>query len=142
MEKTFAGIAHPWLCDAMGHLNTRHYVALFDDATHVVLTRLGYSFRLAPVTQVGWADVRNEIDYLLEVPKGSVVEIYSGITRLGTKSLTIRSEMRDVETARVHARLKAILVHFDLQARKALPLTSEIRQRAAGLMIPDDGTET
>jgi acyl-CoA thioester hydrolase len=141
VEKMLAGIAHPWLCDSMGHLNTRHYVALFDDATHLLLTRIGYSYRLAPVTRLGWADVRNEIDYLHEVPRGSVVELYSGIVKLGTKSMTILSEMRDVETTQVHARMKAVLVYFDLQARAALPLTEEIRTRAAPLLLPADRTQ-
>ena len=25
-------VVHPWLCDAMGHLTTRHYLGMFDDA--------------------------------------------------------------------------------------------------------------
>jgi len=28
------GVAHPWLCDSMGHLTSRHYVAMFDDASY------------------------------------------------------------------------------------------------------------
>jgi acyl-CoA thioester hydrolase len=138
--KTFAGIAHPWLCDIMGHLNTRNYVAMFDDASFVVLARLGYLFREAPFTQLGWADVRNEIDYLAEVPLGTIVEIYSGIAKLGTKSITVVSEMRSAETTLVHARMKAVLVYFDRQAKKSVPLTEEIRRAAAALLLdPVDG---
>ena len=138
MDRTLAGIAHPWLCDGMGHLNTRHYLALFDDATHVVLARLGHSFRGPAEKQFGWADVRNEIDYLVEVPQGTVVDIYSGIYKLGTKSLTILSEMRDVETSQVHARMKAVVVYIDLAKRKALPISDEIRRHATPLLIPSD----
>lgn len=140
MDKTFSGIAHVWLCDSMGHLNTRYYVALFDDATQVVLARLGCSFRQSATTLLGWADVRNEVDYLKEIRAGTVVDIYSGICKLGTKSLTLLSEMRDLETSCVYARMKAVIVYFDLVARKALPLTDEIRRRAIPLLIPSDNT--
>ena len=27
-------VAHPWMCDVLGHLTTRHYVAMFDDAAY------------------------------------------------------------------------------------------------------------
>lgn len=28
---TFVGVAHPWMCDAMGHVNVRHYAAMLYD---------------------------------------------------------------------------------------------------------------
>jgi len=88
----------------------------------VVLGRLGYSFREPAEKHFGWADVRNEIDYLVAVPQRTVVDIYSGTYKLGTKSLTILSQMRDVETSQVLARMKATVVYFDLARRKAVPI--------------------
>jgi acyl-CoA thioester hydrolase len=106
----------------MGHLNTRHYVAMFDDAHHVALTWLGYSFREGPRCGVGWVDVRNNIDYLAEVEVGTAVEIETQITRLGTKSITFVSEMRAKEGPPLRARMTAILVYFDLSRRVAIPI--------------------
>ena len=37
------GVAHPWLCDALGHLNTRNYHAMYDDALFVLLAIIGQS---------------------------------------------------------------------------------------------------
>lgn len=45
--ETFKGIAHPWLCDIMGHLNTRNYMAMFDNASMYFLSLLGYDFKEA-----------------------------------------------------------------------------------------------
>ena len=42
--ETFRGVAAPWLCDAMGHMNTRHDAAMFDDALLHSLVKLGYCF--------------------------------------------------------------------------------------------------
>ena len=30
-------VAHPWMCDVLGHMTTRHYVAMFDDAAYHML---------------------------------------------------------------------------------------------------------
>ena len=30
-------IVHPWLCDVMGHMNVRHYMSMFDDASYQLL---------------------------------------------------------------------------------------------------------
>ena len=131
MTKSFSGVVHPWLCDAMGHLNTRNYVAMFDDATYVILAHLGYR----PGERLGRVDVRNETDYLTEVLAGSVVEISSSISKIGTKSLTIDSEMRSVDGKMIHARMRAVRVHFDLEQRLSMPMSEDIRQKAHALVI-------
>lgn len=134
MIRASAAVAHPWLCDVMGHLNTRHYVGMFDDANMILIARLGYSFRDAQTSPVGWADIRNEVDYLAEVPAGLVVEIYSAVVKLGSKSITLLSEMRCAESGKTHARMTAVMVYFDRREKKSLPLTDEIRAAATALM--------
>jgi acyl-CoA thioester hydrolase len=127
MVKISAAVAHPWLCDSMGHLNTRHFVAMFDDAAIVLVQRIGVPKEQPCAPQHGWADVRNEIDYLAEVPVGTAVDIFSSISHIGTKSLTIASEMRGVNGQVLHARFNAVMVHFDLTARRAASITDDIR---------------
>ncbi len=61
MIKISAAVAHPWLCDAMGHLNTRHYFAMFDDAPMVLLAQIAGPAEQAFAAERGWADVRNEV---------------------------------------------------------------------------------
>ncbi len=37
-------VAHPWMCDVLGHMTTRHYVAMFDDAAyHMFYTVFGWT---------------------------------------------------------------------------------------------------
>ena len=44
MLSVYRGVAHPWLADVMGHMTTRHYVAMFDDASyHFLFEAFGWS---------------------------------------------------------------------------------------------------
>jgi len=126
---TYLGVVHPWLCDSIGHLNVRHYVGMFDDANTQFLASLGWGPRSIGSTTHGWADVRGEIDYLAEVVAGSLVEICSELSALGKKSLTVESEMRGRASGELHARMRSILVHFDLGTRKAIPLPPELQRQ-------------
>ena len=74
--------------------------------------------------------MRIEIDYLAEVAAGTVVEIYGAVTRIGRTSVELAMEMRKLHNGEVAARLVAKTVFFDLVARKATPITDEMRARA------------
>ena len=30
----YKGVSHPAMCDIMGHMTTRHYIAMFDDGSY------------------------------------------------------------------------------------------------------------
>ena len=109
----------------MGHLNTRFYVGIFDDANYVVLTMLAAAAAESE-RSLGWADVRNEIDFLAETKAGSVVEVFVAIRRIGTKSLTLVGEMRRADSDHPVARMVAVIVRFDLLERRAVPLSVPI----------------
>jgi len=134
----YRGVAHPWLCDAMGHLNVRHYVAMFDDANTHFLASIGWDPEDMRISGRGWADVRAEIDYVAEVAAGALVEVVCGVARVGNKSLTVVAEMRARQGGEVHARMNTTLVRFDLDGRRAIPLEDSLRQRAEAELVADD----
>lgn len=123
MRQVTSSIIHPWDCDAQGHLNTRHYVGIFDDANQVLLARIAGQDALPAL---GWADVRNEVDFLAEITAGTVVDVFAAIHRIGTKSLTITSELRRAPSGDACARMLAIITRFDLTARRAVPLSQPL----------------
>ena len=45
MMECYRGVVHPWLCDAMGHMTTRHDMAMFDDGSYHLLAALGFEPR-------------------------------------------------------------------------------------------------
>ncbi len=127
--ETYRGVVHPWLCDAMGHLTTRHYMAMFDDAAWHMMLQLGDQPHRARENQLGWADVRHEIEYFHELPVGTLVIVRSALLRLGGKSVTCKYEMHNAESHELCAAMTATSVRFDLKARAAIPVEPELRQK-------------
>jgi Predicted thioesterase len=127
------GVAHPWLCDVMGHLTTRHYLGFFDDASYQLLASLGYDSASATREGWGWADVRHEIEYLAEVGLGSLVRIEGRVTSIGRSSLQLEFRMIERAGDRHCATLIAKTVCFDLRARKSQEVPEAIRRQIATL---------
>lgn len=122
-------VVHPWLCDVMGHLNTRHYHAMFDDASYQLLNEAtGWSTTSSDWQGKGFADVHNSLDYFDELKVGELVEINGGISQVGNSSLTTVYEMKNKHTGKVSATMTAKLIYFDLVARKSLPLTDVLKE--------------
>jgi len=119
------------MCDAMGHLNVRHYVAMFDDASFQLLGRIADP-HLTPA--LGWADVRMEIDYAHETPVGTLVTIRTVVEKIGRSSLTYLHEMRGTLDGVLHARVLTVTVRFDLEKRSKIDLDVDARQAAAKLL--------
>ncbi len=131
MTSDYKGVCHPWLCDSMGHLTTRHYMAMFDDASYHFLNRVfGWSGTDSQNNNVGWADVKHTIEYLLEVISGQLLDITGVVSKVGGKSITVFYEMRECGSNKIVATLTSISVLFDTDARKAINLSDDMRIRA------------
>lgn len=125
-------VVHPWLCDSMGHLSTRHYMAMFDDASYHLLAECSGWTPNASEGEwrgKGWADVRHIVQYQAEVLAGSLIEICGRIEELGNSSVSYRLEMRELGKEIIAATFEAKTVFFDLFERRSMPLTEEMRAR-------------
>ena len=130
------GVAHPWMCDVIGHMTTRHYVAMFDDATyHLLYTVFGWAGASDPDGKIGWSDARHVIEYKAEVLAGDVLAVRAGLTRVGTKSITIFYEMTNLDKNEIAATLECVCVLIDLQARKSVELSEQLRELASQHLI-------
>jgi len=118
-------VVHPWLCDRMGHLTTRHYMAMFDDASYQLLSALDPA-----AAEQGWADIRHEIAYLDELATGELVRIEGRVTALGRTSIETAYRLLRRRDDRVCATLAAKTVCFDLVARKSMLLPDRLREGA------------
>ncbi len=130
------GVAHPWMCDVIGHMTTRHYVAMFDDAAyHLLYTVFGWAGAGDPDGKIGWSDARHVIEYKAEVLVGDVLAVHAGLTRVGTKSITIFYEMTNLDKNEIAATLECVCVLIDLQARKSIELSADLRELASKHLI-------
>jgi acyl-CoA thioester hydrolase len=135
MLETARGVVYPNQCDAMAHMNVQYYVAAFDQALWHLLLAIGYPPSWVRERGLGWADVRYVIEYKRELYPGDPYVVRSGITRVGSKSLTTFHEMRRSETNEIAAELEATSVYFDLAERRALPIPDELRSGAERLLV-------
>jgi acyl-CoA thioester hydrolase len=133
----YKGVAHPWECDSLGHLTTRFYVAMFDDASYQLLFEVfGWSGASDAEQRRAFVDVQHLINYTDEIKAGELVEIFGVFSKVGGKSIQARYTMRKRATGAVAATLEATYVLFDLQARSALPLDDTLRAAADAALAP------
>ena len=131
MNSIHNGVVQPWLCDAMGHLTTRHYVAFFDDASYFWLNKIfGWNAEEALKDGFGFADVKHTIEYHAEAVTGDLLEIRASLIKIGGKSFTTEYQMYNLSKNEVAATLESVCVYFDTNARKAIFITDEMRSQA------------
>jgi acyl-CoA thioester hydrolase len=130
-------VVHPWLCDAMGHLTTRNYLGMFDDASYQLFMMCGYDG--ATAGDWGWADVRHEIEYKNELQAGAVVKLFGRIAKLGKSSVTSDFRLLEGPGEKLCATLVATTVCFDLGKRSAMALPQTFAANARMLFgLPSD----
>jgi acyl-CoA thioester hydrolase len=106
-------------------------MAMFDDASYHFLNRVfAWSGTDSQSNNIGWADVKHTIEYLLEVRSGQLLNVSGVLTRAGGKSITVSYEMRETGSNKIVATLCSISVLFDTDARKAISLSDDMRIRA------------
>jgi acyl-CoA thioester hydrolase len=136
--ETFRGVVYPWHCDHQGHMNTMHYVGMFDQAFWHHVSALGFTRELMARCRSGFVDVRDTIEYKAELGVGSLVAIESGLRKVGTTSMTAIHRMRNVETGELAATSEKVSVYFDLEARCKTAFPVELRGNLEGNLVDPD----
>ncbi len=117
--------------DSYGHVNHARALSLLEDA------RLAMGMEAPGVAAGAQPDfilARLEIDYLRQVyyRVGERLCVRSWLTRMGTKSLTMRQEL--LQDDEVAIRLDAVIVLFDMTADSSRPMTDEERAYWSGFL--------
>jgi acyl-CoA thioester hydrolase len=104
--------------DSLGHVNHARALSLIEDARLAMVDGPGGGVILA----------RLEVDYLRQLyyRVGERPCVSSWVTRIGTKSLTVRQEL--VQDDQVAIRAEVVLVMFDFATDTSRPLTQEERE--------------
>ena len=131
MKLVNKAVAHPWFCDVLGHMTTRFYLAMFDDASyHYFYELFGWCGAQDNNGEFGWADVRHVIEYRAEVSAGDLLEIRAALQKIGGKSLTIGYEMINLRNGEIAGTLEVVCALFDLKTRKAVSIPDALRSVA------------
>ena len=135
---SFRGVIFPWDCDAMGHLNSKNYYGMFDQAGWHVFLAIGYQPQIAARDGIGLADVSQQMTFKRELTAGRLVYVRSYIDRVGTKSVTMRHEMHDAETRECTSVLVCTAAFFDLRSRRAMEIPPHIRTACESWLTAED----
>jgi acyl-CoA thioester hydrolase len=111
--------------DSLGHINHARALSLLEDARFAMSDGL-------PAR--GMILARLEVDYLRQLyyRVGERLRVSSSVTRLGTKSLSVRQEL--VQDDQVVIRVNSVLVTFDFETDASRPLTDEERAHWSHLL--------
>jgi acyl-CoA thioester hydrolase len=112
--------------DSLGHVNHARALSLIEDARLAMVEGAmpGGSMILA----------RLEVDYLRQLyyRVGERLPVSSWVTRIGTKSVTVRQEL--VQDGEVAIRADVVMVMFDFATDTSRPLTDDERAHWAGYL--------
>ena len=133
--ETGRAVVYPWHCDHLGHMNVQHYVGMFDVGAFHFMSILGFGSLDMHECGATLVDAQHTTRFIKEQPAGSLVKIESAITRIGTKSLTLRHRMTNTETGDLAATLEVVAVYFDLGTRRSMPLTDELQEGMARYLV-------
>ncbi len=137
MEKWFElyrGIVMPAQCDLYGHMNVRHYAALFDDAGWHVLSRASISLTDLRGRGLGTVVASLTIDFHHEMKVGNLVLIQGSFTRVGVKSFSYEMRLYETDSMTHFATQKTVEVCFDTTKRASAEFPSDIHQKLAAMV--------
>lgn len=125
----FRGVVMPAHCDAYGHMNARHYAAMFDEAGWHILGRCGVSLADLRARHLGSVVATMTIDFHHELRAGQLVVVTGTLTRVGGKSFAHEMRLHEADAQLHCATQKTVEVCFDTQRRTSARLPDDIRAR-------------
>tara|TARA_B110000090_G_scaffold197488_1_gene235466 strand:- start:4482 stop:4916 length:435 start_codon:yes stop_codon:yes gene_type:complete len=130
LELITESIVHHSACDAMGHLSSKFYFELYEDASHALMQAVfGWNRSVAARQSKGWANLRQEVSYFKELRPDDQLEIYGEIIVAKKSLVKSEFEIREALTQSVSSSLKMISCYFDLRERKRISISPEMFRR-------------
>jgi len=137
MEKSFElyrGMIMPAQCDLYGHMNVRHYAALFNDAGWHILSCAGISLADLRGRGLGSVVASLTIDFHHEMKAGNLVLIQGSFTRVGGRSFAYEMRMYEADSMMHSATQKTVEVCFDTEKRASADFPADIREKLVAMV--------
>jgi acyl-CoA thioester hydrolase len=112
-------------CDGLGHVNNAVYYTYMETARIPLFQMLDPEMNLQDWKLIV-ASTRCE--YKAQASFAQWLTITTETERIGTSSFTLRHRILDKDSGTLIADGKAVLVHYDYQAEKSVPLTEKMVQ--------------
>lgn len=126
-HELYRTIVMPAHCDVYGHMNVRHYAAMFDEAGWQILTKAGVSLTDLRSRGLGTVVATLTIDFLHELTAGQLVLVTGALTKTGEKSFSYEMRLYEADSMTHCATQRTVEVCFDTTLRISAPLPDDIR---------------
>lgn len=114
-------VVPPEAGDANGHMNVRHYVALYDDAEWEIFDRIGLGAEHARTARRGLFALEQHLTYAREVDVGDEVSVHMRLLARGPRVLHFVSYLANHTRTEVAGCTEALNGYADLEARRLTP---------------------
>lgn len=113
--------------DAQGHVNNATYLTFLESARMGYYEHIGI-WRPELGLNTGMVVAHIDIDYLAPVLFGQQIQVGLRLARLGHKSFTLEFLIESIPDKRPHATGTSVLVAYDSQNEKSMPLPADWRK--------------
>jgi acyl-CoA thioester hydrolase len=120
--------------DAMGHMNVRYYLALFDTAAWDFFARFGMDQAYYDAKAGGAFALQHFINYLAEVHKGDELTIHARLIGRSAKRVHFMMFMVNETQGKLAATLESLGSHADLTQRRTSPFPPDIAAQIDALL--------
>jgi len=112
--------------DSMGHVNNAVYLTYFEAA------RMAYWMHVTGRTDLKEMDMilaRAEVDFRSPLVAPESIEVGVGCSSIGRTSFVLEQDMHERKTGRLVAEARKVLVHYDYNTLRAIPIGEDLRRK-------------
>ena len=117
--------------DPQGHLNNAKYLTYFEQARISYWIKMGFFTKDQSFMELGVILADVHITYLEPVYFGQSIKVGVHVTKLGNKSMRWEQNVVDADTGKELAKGEVIIVAYDYQQEKTIPIPQEWREKIA-----------
>ncbi|MCQ3935898.1 MAG: acyl-CoA thioesterase [Chloroflexi bacterium] len=115
--------------DPQGHVNNAKYLTYFEQARIYYFMQLGLFSKDQSFMEIGVIIADIHITYHATTHYGDPIKVGVKTTKIGNKSLTVEQCVMHAETGKVMASGTVVLVTFDYEGLKTIPVPDEWKKK-------------
>lgn len=131
---TLRGTVQPDQCDALGYMQTRHYMGRVSDAIPNLIAQTRGEDRSSGTT--GGAALEYRFVYRTPAREGDLLVVKSGLKFVSAKTYVWCHWLFDGESGECFATAEAVAIAMDLATRKAIEIPPAMHAHLESLVIP------
>ena len=120
--------------DENGHMNVRHYLAVFDDAGYPMMEKIGITWEYHEQNNTGGFDLEHHIHYLNEVHIGDEIVVYARFIARSAKRVHYLMFMVNATRGKLASIFECVNSFADMSLRRTAPYPPEIAEKLDALV--------